>query len=1610
MIAPDKSLLFLGGTRSHLKNFELVALEAALRTEAKRRSTATERLRFMPASFLLKRIVLIILSLTGLFGSRPAFGQSIVPDNTTQTVVTPNGNRIDISGETVSPDGKNLFHSFQTFGLNSGKVANFISNPSIQNILGRVTGGDASVINGLIQVTGGNSNLFLLNPAGIIFGADARLNVPGSFTATTATGIGFDNGWFHATGENNYAALVGTPSNFVFNSASQPGTIVNAGQLVVPKGENLTLLGGTVVNTGQLVAPTGTVTVAATPGQRSVRITQPGSLLSLEVQPIADATQAGRWTIPVLSLPQLLTGGTVSQATGLSVNSNGQVALTNSGVAIPSEAGTAIASGTLDVSTPTNQGEVGGNVNVLGTQVGLISANVNASGTNGGGTVRIGGDYKGQGQVPNASRTFVSSDTSIKADALSEGDGGRAIVWSDQTTRFLGQISARGGLNSGNGGFVEISGKQSLDFQGIADLRSHTGNDGTLLLDPTDIIISNAPNTGSMTFAGGMFSDATTTSSNLNIATLQNQLALGNVTVSTASGLNGAGNITLSNPLAWNSGNALTLAANNNIIINSGATITYSSGSLILNANNDINVNANITLNAGTGELFLQANNNILLSSGVIVDSTGAGKLDVTLNADRDGNGVGTIAIDNAAIQSKNGDIILGGGSNPRIMPVTGINLNGAMLNSGQGDIRIAGTNVTVTGGTIESPSGGMIAFTGTGGSGAVVLNGTKVNVANGNLQLTGTDVQLRNGTQVSASGTGSIRLSSLGSINTLNSTLTGTDISVTADQDITTGTLTGTAISVTAGRDINTGTLTGTDISVKAGRDITTGTLTGTNIALTAEGKIGTGSLTLLPTSGAGVKPLQINTREIVTLNAPIVTNGRNIVIGDNTAPSQINVNSPLQTLGGAINFTSTGAIALLSDVTTAGGAITLTGTTIATAGLDSSNTTGNGGAIALRASTGDVATSNVNTSSTTGQGGDILLSSPTGAVTSGDLNASGVTKGGNITVQARDRITTGVINSSSGQGNGGNVSLDPDNDIQVTSINAQGGTNGTGGTVDITTARFFRATGTIADRNGINASIATSGGAGGGAIAIRHGGQGITPFDVGNATTNGTAGAISSGNFTVAPFRSLPYTFRDGNIGIFSVDPPPSPSPSVPPSSSPSPSVPPSPPLLPYSSPLSSTSSPQPLPIDFNDTVATVDSLFTNDFKQYLGLRQVKSITLTDAQNTLRRITSATNVKPAVIYAVFVPSTLAANTTGNASFEVGPQLSELSRQGQDSDQLELILVTSDQPPIRKRVPGTTRSSVLKVANQMRRQVTDITSRPSDFLPPAQTMYQWLVAPLESDLNTLGIENLVFILDAGLRSVPLPALHDGQGFLVEKYSVGLMPSISLTDTRYQDIKNAQVLAMGASKFINQPPLPAVPKELSTITSLWPGKALLNKDFTLNNLKGQRRQLPFGIVHLATHASFQPGEPGNSYIQLSDTKLRLDQLRQLGWNNPPVELLVLSACRTAEGSEDVELGFAGLAVQAGVKSAVASLWYISDEGTMAMMVEFYKQLQQTPIKAEALRRAQVAMLKGEVKLEDGKLVTSKEVLPLSPELTELGNQNLSHPKFWAAFTMIGNPW
>ncbi len=284
----------------------------------------------------------------------PAHSQPITPANDgTGTTVNQSGNQFNIEGGTHN--GANLFHSFDKFNVNSGQTANFVTTPDTSNILGRVTGGNASYINGLIQVIGGNSNLFLMNPAGIMFGPNASLNIPASFSVTTATGIGFDNNnfWFKAMGTNDYANLIGEPSGYRFN-ISNPGAIVNEANLTLNPGENLTFVGGTVINTGQLSTPGGNITIAAVEGGSTLKISQPGHVLSLEV-PSTETV-----SITPQSLPGLLTGGSDMNATSVTVNESGEVVLTASNTVVEDVAGTAIASGNIDVSIPPNPPSEGG--------------------------------------------------------------------------------------------------------------------------------------------------------------------------------------------------------------------------------------------------------------------------------------------------------------------------------------------------------------------------------------------------------------------------------------------------------------------------------------------------------------------------------------------------------------------------------------------------------------------------------------------------------------------------------------------------------------------------------------------------------------------------------------------------------------------------------------------------------------------------------------------------------------------------------------------------------------------------------------------------------------------------------------------------------------------------------------------------------------------------------------------------------------------------------------------------------------------------------------------------------------------------------------------------
>jgi CHAT domain-containing protein len=403
-----------------------------------------------------------------------------------------------------------------------------------------------------------------------------------------------------------------------------------------------------------------------------------------------------------------------------------------------------------------------------------------------------------------------------------------------------------------------------------------------------------------------------------------------------------------------------------------------------------------------------------------------------------------------------------------------------------------------------------------------------------------------------------------------------------------------------------------------------------------------------------------------------------------------------------------------------------------------------------------------------------------------------------------------------------------------------------------------------------------------------------------------------------------------------------------------------------------------------DIQKTVWGIEKMRNQEFGEYLGLKTnlpEEKVLISTSQQTLQNIEQQTGKRSGIIYIV-------------------------SRE----DRLELILVPPVGLPIHYSVPSANRAALFPTVQEFRNEITNRAKRATTtYLAASQQLYKWAIAPLEKDLQNLGIQTLLLSVDPGLRSLPFAALHDGKGFLIEKYSLSLIPSFSLTNTDYKAVGDATVLAMGRSEFVDQPPLPSVPIELQAISAQWHGPSFLNSTFTIDNLNSEHAKGGFRIVHLATHAEFKPGKASNSYIQLWNSQLQLDRLESLNWRNPQVELLVLSACRTALGDGEAELGFGGLAVKSGAKSALGSLWYVDDRGTLGLMSEFYHQLLRGKTKAEALQLAQQAIISGKVRLENGQLVTTGGKLNLPANLQQT-NQNFSHPYYWSSFTMIGSPW
>ncbi len=327
--------------------------------------------------------------------------------------------------------------------------------------------------------------------------------------------------------------------------------------------------------------------------------------------------------------------------------------------------------------------------------------------------------------------------------------------------------------------------------------------------------------------------------------------------------------------------------------------------------------------------------------------------------------------------------------------------------------------------------------------------------------------------------------------------------------------------------------------------------------------------------------------------------------------------------------------------------------------------------------------------------------------------------------------------------------------------------------------------------------------------------------------------------------------------------------------------------------------------------------------------------------------------------------------------------------------EQQSQVIVKIPKQPLRNYPIATSRSAIEQTLKQLRRKLVAPDAE-SDAQKVGQQVYRWLIQPIEPDLQQAGVDTLVFVLDGAFRNVPMAALHDGKQYLIEKYAVVLNSGLQLLKTKELTQKaTLDVIAAGLS----DPPsafrdryssLPEIKTELNLIQqSGIKTQILFNQAFSRAALAKAIQSLPFNIVHLATHGKFS-SQANNTYVLAADGPIYVDTfdtvLRDREQTRPePIDLLVLSACETAEGDNRATLGLAGMAIRAGARSTLASLWQVNDRSTALLMGAFYRELAKPAVtKAEALRRAQRSLM-------------------ASPE-----NPEYARPQYWAAYVLVGN--
>jgi CHAT domain-containing protein len=318
--------------------------------------------------------------------------------------------------------------------------------------------------------------------------------------------------------------------------------------------------------------------------------------------------------------------------------------------------------------------------------------------------------------------------------------------------------------------------------------------------------------------------------------------------------------------------------------------------------------------------------------------------------------------------------------------------------------------------------------------------------------------------------------------------------------------------------------------------------------------------------------------------------------------------------------------------------------------------------------------------------------------------------------------------------------------------------------------------------------------------------------------------------------------------------------------------------------------------------------------------------------------------------------------------------------------DRFEIIIKLPQQPLRHYTTPIDNKKKVERILGRLVQSLTEWNSQ--ETLTYAQQVYNWLLRPAEGDLAKSPVKTLVFVLDSALRNVPMAVLYDGQKYLVEKYGIALTPGLQLLDPRPLKRGELRALTAGLSEARRGfPSLRFVPRELKQVQSQVPRSLeLLNQEFTSAALQNTVNSAPFPVIHLATHGQFS-SQAEETFILTWDGPLNVNQLNNFLRSRDlsrmgSIELLVLSACETLTGDQRAALGLAGVAIRAGARSTLATLWSVNDEATAFVMGQFYEALKDpTVTKAEALRRAQLCLLK---------------------------DSQFERPHFWAPYVLVGN--